>query len=117
MIKAALEYIVGLGESKLSEVNGYTYSDKPLCRIDPYMPKAEELRVSTLTGLIDYIMSETDDMGIKMIVEVTSPTTVKLYSGLDINRDREYLITVNALLPHFYFDSFMDQESFCKCRS
>lgn len=113
MIKAALEYIVGLGESKLSEVNGYTYSDKPLCRIDPYMPKAEELRVSTLTGLIDYIMSETDDMGIKMIVEVTSPTTVKLYSGLDINRDREYLITVNALLPHFYFDSFMDQESFC----
>lgn len=113
MIKEALKYIVGLGDANLHLIEGDSYSDKPLHRIEPYMPKALELNVSTLTGLIDYIMSETDEMGSKMIVEVTSPTTVKLYSGLDINRDREYLITVNALLPHFYFDSFMDQESFC----
>ena len=48
-----------------------------------------------------------------MIVAVESPTTVRLYSQLDDNRDREYMMVAEALLPSFGFNQFMGQESFC----
>jgi len=115
MIKEALEYIVGLREAKLVEVYSDTYSDKPLQRIDPYFPMANSLKVSTLTGFIDYIKSETDEMAEKMIVEVVSPTHVSLFSCLNGNREREYLIEACAGLPSFRYGSFIDQEAFCIC--
>ncbi|NCE98431.1 hypothetical protein [Emergencia sp. 1XD21-10] len=113
MIKEALQYIVNLGEAKTQEIHGDIYSDKTLFRVEPYEPKAMKLTVNTLTGLLDYIKSGTDVMSDSMIVEVTSPTMVKVYSELDYNRNREYLIEADALLPYFSFDSFMDKESFC----
>ena len=38
MLREALEYIVGLGESKQHEINGSIYSDKELYRVDTYFP-------------------------------------------------------------------------------
>lgn len=113
MLKAALEYITGLKEPKIEKIGGDTYSDKPLHRIDAYFPKASALSISTLTGLIDYIKSGTDAMVEKMIVEVVSPTCVHMYSQLDPNRDREYMVKVNAMIPEFRFGQFIDNESFC----
>lgn len=96
MIKAALQYIVNLGEAKTQEIHGDIYSDKTLFRVEPYEPKAMKLTVNTLTGLLDYIKSGTDVMSDSMIVEVTSPTMVKVYSELDYNRNREYLIEADG---------------------
>lgn len=47
-----------------------------------------------------------------MIVHVISPTEVHLYSSLDADRKREYLVEVNAELPDFRFGSFIDHENF-----
>lgn len=112
MIKEALQYIVGLGEAQEHRINGDTYSDKPLHRIDPYYPKAAAVEMHTLTSLVDYIKAEIDSMSEKMIIDVRSPEEVVLYSQLDDNRDRETLVVVKARIPSFPFDSFMDQERF-----
>ena len=88
MIKDALRYIVGLGDANEHEINGDTYSDKELYRIDPYIPRADPIKMHTLTSLVDYIKAEVDDMAERMIVEVRSPEEVALYSQLDTLRCR-----------------------------
>lgn len=113
MIKEALQYLVELGKAEEHTINGNTYSDKPLHRIDMYIPKANAIEMHTLTSLVDYIKSDVDAMSEKMIVEVASPTKVNMYSQLDYNRDREKLVSVSARVPEFSFNNFMDQEKFC----
>lgn len=113
MIKEALQYLVELGKAEEHIINGDTYSDKPLHRIDMYIPKANAIEMHTLTSLVDYIKSDVDAMSEKMIVEVASPTKVNLYSQLNYNRDREKLVSVSARVPEFSFNNFVDQEKFC----
>nr|DAP79985.1 MAG TPA: hypothetical protein [Caudoviricetes sp.] len=118
MIKEALQYIVGLSEARIHNVtlpDGtiQTYSDKSLNLLKKDIPKADYITMNTLTSLIDYIKGGIDTMADKMIIEVESPTEVTLYSPLDDNRKREYLVNVKALLPNFDFGTFMNQEKFC----
>lgn len=118
MIKEALQYIVGLGKAEVKEYTlpdgkGAVFSDKPLYEVKSLESLADHLVLHTLTGLVDYIKSNTDTMAEKMIVEVQSPTQVHLYSSLNRDRDRESLVLVNAKVPHFSFGHFMQQEEFC----
>ena len=112
MFKEALEYIVGLKEPTIKEIGGSIYSDKPLNRVS-YMPYAKAIEMCTLTSFVDYIKANIDKMSDKMIIHVVSPTSVKLYSQLDNDRNREYLVEVNAQLPSFRFGDFLDHEAFC----
>lgn len=111
MLKEALEYIVGLRKPEIVEVGGETYSDKPLERID-FSPMAEPIVMGTLTSFCEYIRAKIDDMSVKMIVHVESPTCVRLYSDLDYNRQREYIAVVKANIPEFPFDQYVDHEKF-----
>lgn len=111
MIKEALKYVVGLSAPVIREIDGEKYSDKELFRIC-HNPKAGAIKMATLRSLVDYIRSETDTMDEKMIIQVTSPTNVTLYSQLDLDRKREMLVEVNAELPAFPFDSFIGHEQF-----
>lgn len=118
MIKDALKYIVDLGEAKVQDITlpdgtVQTYSDKPLNRLSAHIPMASSIEMSTLTSLVDYIKANVDVMAEKMIIDVKSPTEVRLYSQLNMERDRETLVVVNARVPEFSFNSFMDQEKFC----
>ena len=118
MIKEALQYIVGLSEAKVQDITlpdgtVQTYSDKSLCLLSKDIPKADYITMHTLTSLVDYIKSNIDTMADKMIVEVASPTKVRLFSPLDDNRKREYLVEVDARVPEFNFNNFMGQEKFC----
>jgi len=112
MIKKAFEYIVGLAEPHFTTVDGYTYSDKSLERIN-YNPKAAKIEMNTLSSLIDYIKANVDEMSGKMIIHVQSPTKVQMYSELDYERKREYMVEVNASVPEFRFNQFTDHEPFC----
>lgn len=111
MEKEALEYAVGLAEPHIEEIDGKVYSDKILRRI-AYNPKADCITMTTLRSLVDYIKSGADEMEEKMIIHVVSPTQVQLYSGLDSDRLREYMVAVNAELPKFPFNSFINHENF-----
>lgn len=112
MIKKAIEYIVGMVEPHFKEHEGYLYSDKPLERID-YNPKAAKIEMNTLSSLVDYIKANVDEMSGKMIIHVQSPTKVQMYSQLDYERKREYMVEVNAQVPDFRFNQFTDHEPFC----
>lgn len=112
MIKKALEYLMEtMSPVKIQTIDGETYSDRPMHRIN-HNPKAAPIELNTLTSLVDYIVSEFDTHD-KLFVHVVSPTCVEVFSELDRDRKREKLLAVNALVPHFNFGQFMDHEAFC----
>ena len=113
MIKNAMKYLIDeLAKPNIQEIHGEVYSDKTLKRIKHH-PQAECINMNTLTSLVAYIKSGIDPMEKQMIVHVQSPTKVRLYSALDDERDREYIVTVCADLPEFRFGTFLGHEEFC----
>ena len=111
MTKEAMEYLVELSAPQVVDVFGDIYSKDKLNRIS-FIPKAEALKLHTLTSLVEYIKSKTDGMDPAMLVHVESPTKVLLYSCLDKDRGRECLVEVNAELPYIGFNKYVDQEEF-----
>ena len=111
MLKSFVQYIVGLAEPNVQEINGETYSDKQLHRIK-HIPYATEITMNTLSSLIDYIKSGVDTFGGKMIIHIKSPTLVSMYSALDVERNREEIVEVRANVPEFNFNRFDGHESF-----
>lgn len=117
MIKEALQWIVDLREPKVQEImledgNTGTFSDKPLYRVEPEYHMADPINMSTLSSLVDYIKANIDEMYDRMIIHVISPTKVRLYSRLNEVRRREYLVDVDAEVPAFKFDTFIENERF-----
>lgn len=113
MIKEALQYIVGLGETREHTIHGDTYSDKELYRVEKYIPMARAIEMNTLTSLVDYIKANIDTMADKMIIQVVSPEEVRLFSQLNEQRKREDIVVVKAVTPTFSYERFIDHESFC----
>lgn len=112
MLKSFIQYIVGMAEPHIQNIEGETYSDKQLHRIK-HIPYANEIRMNTLSSLIDYIKSGVDSFSGTMIIHVQSPTCVSMYSALDVERNRENVVEVRANVPEFDFNRFMDHEAFC----
>lgn len=112
MLKEALQYIIGLSEPNIQNIDGETYSDKQLHRIS-YIPKADPIKLNTLSSLVDYLTSGIDNLDAHLFVHVQSPTRVSVFSSLNVDRDRECLAEVNAQVPAFNFDHFIDHEAFC----
>lgn len=110
--KEALEYLVGLGETKVIEVEGRKYSTKELHRVKELKPS--KLCATTLTALVDYLKSNFDAKSSKkLLIHVNSPSSVELCSELREDKDREYYLSCEALTPNnIYFDRFLDTEQF-----
>lgn len=111
MTREALQYVVGLSEANILEINGDTYTDKQVHRIDNNL-RAAAIEMNTLTSLVDYAKAFADEMSDQMLVQVVSPTEVKLISCLDMDRKRECLVNVEAMIPEFAYGRYMDHESF-----
>lgn len=111
-IKDALKYVVELSKPNIVAIRNQNYSDKPMYRIN-HNPKATEITMHTLSGLLDYITSGVDTFKEKMIVHIISPTEVRLFSALDDERVRENVVVVRAQVPNFELDKFMEHEAFC----
>ena len=121
MIKEALKYIVGLGEEK-AKIEKVTmpsgreevYYTGDLKRLPEYRPRVVDyITMNTLTSLVDYIKGQIDEMSPRMIVQVKSPGEVLLFSQLDEERQREYLVKVSAQVPEFRYERFIPHEEFC----
>lgn len=120
MIREAFEYLVGLGESKikiekvtLPDGTEQVYSDRKLVRLSRHIPMANQIEMSTLTSLVDYIRGNIDTMADRMVVHVKSPEEVYLFSRLNEERGREYLVKVAAQVPEFRYGRFIEHEEFC----
>lgn len=114
-LKEALQYIAGLKaesmDPKILEIEGRTYCTKDLTRYHNF-PMASGINVNTLTALVDYIKGKPEELRESSVLHVVSPTKVLLYSGLIDERNRETLMTAEAIANEFRFDSYYDQEQF-----
>lgn len=111
--REALEYLVNLGEKKepIIELEQGTFSKVNLTRVTE--PVAAKLTVSTLTGLVDYIKTNVDQLEGKLLIQVKSPQEVALYSPLNTDREREKYVSAEAILPNnVVYDRFLDTERF-----
>lgn len=113
MLKAAIEKILSLSEPHIEDIEGRKYVDKNLIPINKEL-RAEEITMNTLSSLVDFIKKSLDDFkpGHKYIIQVVSPTLVRLISDLDGDRKRETLAEVKAELPQFEFGEFIENERF-----
>lgn len=113
MLKEAMQFFLDTSKPEIVDIEGKKYSDKHMHQIvEKKYPVA--IHLTTLTGLLDYLAfenlrSERDD---ELILQVVSPTKVLLYSKLDYERSRSHYVEVNADLPQYVFDNYLDQERF-----
>lgn len=120
MIKEALQYIIGLQQPRVQEIDAQKYffnKDGFPILIDKCR-SCDALEISTLTSLVEYIKSRlADDFAVaggipKMIVHVESETEVRLVSVFNGDMTRWEVARVNARVPQISLNRFMDQESF-----
>lgn len=71
----------------------------------------EALKISTLSALVDYIKSDFERKGKKLIIQIEDEQTVSLKGQIQSDGGRETLVRVNAIIPHFTFDNYYDAES------
>ena len=110
MLKDAIECIVKLGQIKTLEVNKHTYSPDHLNLIKEPSPAALEL--TTLTGLVGYVKSAVDGEfhGSELLVQVVSPSEVRIYSPLCSDASRHAYVTCHPILPKIILNNFIDVE-------
>lgn len=117
MNKETLEYIVGLGqptaEMFLKDGLLYEKSQRGIKLMLPQSPSA--LLISTISGVVDYIMSDTDKLpeDADWIIQVESHKTVNLITQLSEGyKSRETYLVSKADVPGFETGKFMDVEDF-----
>lgn len=110
-LKELVKYGNALAAPNFEDYGEIHYSDKQMYALNRCQ-RAVEIEMSTLTGLVDYIKGQIDSSTDKMLVQVVSPTEVKLISALDDDRRRETLVDVTAQIPDFTYGRYMDNETF-----
>lgn len=112
-LKEAMRYLVEeLSTPYTREHEGMLFADKKMYRVHQELPVAQPFVMTTLSGFVDYIRSNTDKMREKMLVHIESPYTVSLQSELDDDRIREKMVVVNAKTPDFIYENFYSSEKF-----
>lgn len=113
MLKAAIEKILSLSEPHIQEIEGRKYVDRNMTLINKEL-RAESITMNTLSSLVDFIKNAAEDFKpeCNYIIQVISPTEVRLISSLDADRKREVLAEVKAELPKFDFGEFIENEKF-----
>ncbi|QKS71929.1 hypothetical protein FLK61_35260 [Paenalkalicoccus suaedae] len=109
MIEQAIKYLVKLGNVEAQKINERFYSTEKLYRIED--PSVDSLQVNTLSGLVEYVKSEFDT-SVSLMVHVVSPTEVRVFDKINMDKNRDTYITAHALLPSLSFNHYYSVEDF-----
>ncbi len=110
-LKELVEYCNELAKPNIIDMSSGDYSDKKLYRVDEEL-RAETLNVSTLSSLIGFVKADIDRPSEKIIIQIVSPTEVRLISTLDGDRKREVTVCATADIPSFPFGKYISTEAF-----
>ena len=103
-------------EERVVEIDGSNFvidENGHYSRVAPKVYNARSpLAMRTLTGLVDYIKSNLERQETKLLLHVERPTEVSLLGLLAEDGTREYLASAQAIVPGFYFNSFLNIEEF-----
>ena len=109
MIKETFQYLIGLGNTRIEEVGGRSFSTQQIHAIPDAIPTT--IKVRSLSGFADYLKSGFDGVQ-PLMVQVVTPTDVIAFTTFNRDKKRSDLIEATAMLPDFRFDSWMDAETF-----
>lgn len=108
-LKDFAEYIVELSENKTYEIDGETYSDKPLHRVAPYVPRPEALGVSGLDSIVKLVRVEIGRFNGPVFINVCGPHDVFVLTALDADMKRDMLFHAVCDVPGFK-EGFMEYD-------
>ncbi len=110
MIKEALQYLIGMGNTKIfTTVSGQEFASQSVHLLK--QPTPDALVVRNLSGLVDYLIHNYDNQP-PVLVHVSSPTQVDVFSTFNNDYNRNHLLRAEALLPRIAYGQFLDAEQF-----
>lgn len=112
MLKEFMQFILEKTRAEVLEIDGKKYTTQGVRPVKDAEP--ETLKLATLTGLVDYIKSNVDELSLdKLIVHVEDHASVRLYSALHgCFAQRDCLLHIEASLLQMKFNTFIDNEPF-----
>lgn len=119
MEKDALKFLVDQGikpDERIQIIDDQHYVIDNLGEAQRILPKVivaqNTLKTNTLSSLIHYIKANLERIDRQFIVHVVSETHVMVKGLLEIDGEREVLLSANAIIPEITYDCFYDVESF-----
>lgn len=92
MIQKALQYLVGLKENKLHEIDGLTYSDYPVHLIEAPVPRRSGMEFGSLDAIVKMVKTELPEydglIGLPVFIQVESHKRVKVFTRTDVQEKR-----------------------------
>lgn len=114
MLKEVVKYLIQKGneENPIKEIEGIgTFSTVNLEQLNA--PRPYVLILNTLTSLVDYVKNNVDKVQGKLVIEVSDPQTVKVFSPLknDMKRN-DYVVASPLIADEVSYGIFYDREEF-----
>ena len=110
MLKSAIEKILSLKDNKIYEINGATYSDNDLVRIEEYVARPEKEYVSGLESIVKLIRKENEKEDGTIYIRVSNYHKVNVFTSYDKYGRRNRLYEAESNIPEFHF-GWRDYES------
>lgn len=101
MIKAALEYLVGLKPVQTFVINGETYTDGSLSRVPKVKHSPDRYQVKSLDAIANLIKTEIGKARVPLFIRIDTPTRVFVESSWDSEFDRDFLYQANCEEANF----------------
>lgn len=99
MLKAAIEKIAAMVENKTYLINGDTYSDNRLHRIEPHVNRPDRIVVNGLDSIVQMIMTELDLVNAPIFVQVEGHRNISVFTTYDGIMTRNYLYDAKCDVP------------------
>lgn len=111
MLKEALQYLVSLKDNKTYTINGDTYSDHELYRIEPHVDRPRRVDVNGLDSIVKLVRAELDmEDSQPIFIRVCGPREVIVFSSLDETMGRDTLYSAACDAPK-WTPGWNDQET------
>lgn len=112
MIKEALEFLMNAGKAEVIDIDGHNYTTKNLNL--QKIPSPSTIQISTLTGLVEYVKSDIDDLDSyeDIFVHVVSEKSVRVLSTLQDDASRHQFLESVAQTPKLILNTYLDAEQF-----
>ena len=115
MTRDFLNGILALDAPHEIDYSGRKWADKAL-HVIPQEATAAPLETSTLTSIVDYITSEADVRALpansKFVIHVAGHANVELYKELNVDKERDHLLSVSFEGSNFPYGRFQPVENF-----
>lgn len=117
MLANMIEKIVSLKETKTFNINGETYSDRPLERIAPHVDSPWALEVNGLDSISKLIREEMNKVASTIIVQVKDYNLVECFTAYRDDFSRFTLYRARADVPGFRSGWHEREEALIQLRS